>query len=153
MNVDYKPIVDVRTFTESEKGAGKEVAEVAKYTIKSSNIMANLHDISEYSQVIQDEVKRITDKITDEIVSTLDCALSGRRLLGFGGIFKKKHKELNLDNDDYKSDLVHTGIDKNSNIMNYETECYRWDIGHRNYIKIDYNNYELGGADNAEEKS
>jgi hypothetical protein len=34
----------------------KEIAEVAKYTIKSSNIMANLSGGSECSQEIQDEV-------------------------------------------------------------------------------------------------
>jgi plasmid rolling circle replication initiator protein Rep len=118
LNVAYKPIVDVRVFSESEKGKGKEVAEVAKYTIKSSNIMANLQSISEYSQEIQDEVRRITDNITDEIVSVLDIALANRRLIGYGGIFKQKHKELNLtDNDD---DLVHVSGDENFNVMDFE---------------------------------
>ena len=133
LNVAYKPIVDVRVFSESEKGKGKEVAEVAKYTIKSSNIMANLQNISEYSQDIQDEVKRFTDKITDDIVLTLDAALENRRLIGYGGIFKQKHKELNLTADD---DLIHTEVDSEQNVLNYEIERYRWDIGHRNYVKI-----------------
>jgi plasmid rolling circle replication initiator protein Rep len=145
LNIVYKPIVDIRTFTQSEKGKGKEVAEVAKYTIKSSNIMANLQGISDFSQEIQDEVKRITDNITDEIVLTLDSALNNRRLIGYGGIFKQKHKELNLTDND---DLIHTGVDETQNVLNYEIERYRWDIQYRNYIKINYD--ARGGADDDE---
>jgi len=33
LRVDYTPIVDIRVFTESEQGKGKEIAEVTKYTI------------------------------------------------------------------------------------------------------------------------
>ena len=140
LDVDYKPIVDIRTFTESEKGKGKEVAEVAKYTIKTSNIMANLQDIKTFSQDIQDEAKKITDRITDEIVFTLDAALRNRRLIGYGGIFKEKHKELNLDSD-IDSDLIHTTDDKNAqDDLKFTIERYRWDIELRNYIKIEDDN-------------
>jgi plasmid rolling circle replication initiator protein Rep len=133
LGVDYKPIVDVRVFKDSEKGKGKEIAEVAKYTIKSSNIMANLQDISEYSQDVQKAVKQYTDSITDEIVMTLDTALTKRKLLSYGGALKRTRRELKLKDDD---DLIHTGIDETQNIMEYEIERYRWDIGHRNYVKI-----------------
>jgi len=136
LNVDYKPIVDIRTFTESEKGKGKEVAEVAKYTIKASNIMANLQGISQYSQDIQTEVKRITDRITDEIVFILDSALANRRLIGYGGIFKQKHKELNLD-DEIDGDLIHTKDDSIQSGLNYQIERYRWHIGYRNYVRLE----------------
>jgi plasmid rolling circle replication initiator protein Rep len=139
LNVAYKPIVDVRVFKDSEKGKGKEVAEVAKYVIKSSNIMANLSGVSEYSQDVQDEIKRLTDMITDEIVLTLDSALAGRRLLGFGGIFKQKHRELNLTDDD----LIHTQIDGEQSALEYQVERYRWDISHRNYIKLNQKGKEI----------
>jgi len=144
LDVDYKPIVHIKKFTQSEKGKGKEVAEVAKYTIKSSNIMANLHGIKSYNQDIRDEVKKITDKITDDIVLTLDSALAYRRLVEYGGIFKKKHKELNLADDinDENADLVHTEADRTNKGENYEIERYRWDIGIRNYIRIDEMRYE-----------
>jgi plasmid rolling circle replication initiator protein Rep len=145
MNVNYKPIVDVRVFKDSEKGKGKEVAEVAKYTIKASNIMANLSGVSEYNQEIQDEVKRFTDRITDDIVMTLDTALANRRLIGFGGIFKQKHKELNLDKNEDNDDLIRSGNDGTQNIMEYEIERYRWDIGHRNYVKIIEGSENYGG--------
>ena len=141
LDVDYKPIVDIRTFKDSEKGNGKEVAEVAKYTIKSSNIMANLTGISGYNKDIQDKVKRFTDSITDEIVTTLDSALVNRRLIGFGGVFKEKHKELNLTHN-VDDDLIHTGFNENENALNYVTERYRWDIGYRNYMKIGGENDE-----------
>jgi plasmid rolling circle replication initiator protein Rep len=135
LDIDYKPIVDIRTFTESEKGKGKEIAEVAKYTIKSSNIMANLTGIAPYSQDIQDEVRRITDCITDDIVSTLDYALENRRLFGYGGIFKEKHKELNLT--DVDGDLIHAGEDGTRAILEYVIEHYRWNIGIRQYVRIE----------------
>jgi len=137
LGVDYKPIVDIRTFTESEKGKGKEVAEVAKYTIKTSNIMANLQGIKPFSQEIQDAAKKMTDRLTDEIVFTLDAALRNRRLIGYGGIFKQKHKELNLD-EDLDSDLIRTTDDVNEQDgLAFVIECYRWHIGLRNYVRIE----------------
>ena len=141
LNVDYKPIVYIQSFTESEKGKGKEIAEVAKYTIKSSNIMANLRDIKPYSQDIQDEVKRLTNEITDDIVMTLDASLNRRRLIEFGGIIKKIHKELNLDDvsDAESDDLVHTENERGKGGLAYEVERYRWDIGLKNYVMIEEN--------------
>jgi len=134
LNVDYIPIVDVRVFTESEKGKGKEVAEVAKYTLKSSNIMANLTAIKPYTQDIQSEVKRITDNITDEIVITLDSALANRRLIGYGGVFRKKHKELNLNDDD---NLIRAGDDDTAQVLDYQIERYGWHPGYRQYLRLD----------------
>lgn len=136
LDVEYKPIVDIRTFTESERGKGKEVAEVAKYTIKASNIMANLQSISEYSQNIQDEVRKATDRITDEIVLTLDAALKKRRLVGYGGKFKEKHKELNLSSE-ADSDLIHTGLKPEHSELDYNIERYGWHIGYRNYLRLE----------------
>jgi plasmid rolling circle replication initiator protein Rep len=135
LKVDYKPIVDIRVFTESEKGKGKEVAEVAKYTIKSSNIMANLQDVSQFSEAIQEEARKVTDRITDEIVSVLDSALTNRRLIGYGGIFKTKHKELNLD-DEIDGDLIHTNDEGVSSGVDYQIERYGWHIGYRNYVRL-----------------
>jgi plasmid rolling circle replication initiator protein Rep len=145
MDLDYTPVVDIRAFTESEKGKGKEVAEVAKYTIKSSNIMANLNAVNDYGEDVKVMARRLTDTVTDEIVMTLDSALKNRRLMGFGGIFKQKHKDLNIKDDD---DLIHTGTDITHNVLNYEIERYRWDIQHRNYIKT-----EKKGGDNEDEKT
>lgn len=137
LNVEYDVVTDIRTFKDSERGKGKEVAEVAKYTIKTSNIMANLQGTTAFNQDIQDAARKLTDKITDEIVFTLDAALKSRRLIGYGGIFKQKHKELNLD-EDLDGDLIRTTdeVNEHEGLM-YEIERYRWDIGLRNYIKIE----------------
>jgi len=137
LGVDYKPIVDVRTFTESERGKGKEVAEVAKYTIKASNILADLRGVSEYGQDIQAEAKKISENITDEIIITLDKALTNRRLIGHGGIFKKTHNSLKLD-DDLDGGLIHTGDDVTSNGgMAFSVERYGWHMYERNYFRLE----------------
>jgi plasmid rolling circle replication initiator protein Rep len=149
LGVDYVPIVDVRTFKDSKKGKGKEVAEVAKYTIKSSNIMANLSGVSEYNQNIQDNVRRITDSITDEIVHTLDSALKNRRLMGYGGVFKEERKKLKID--DKKDDLIHTGTDEKYSVMEYEIERYRWDIGYKQYMRFEGKGESYEQIENADD--
>ena len=117
--------------TESEKGKGKEVAEVAKYTVKSASVMADLRGVSDFSQEIQDEARKLSDKMTDKIVFTLDAALKNRRLIGYGGIFKAKHKELNLNSDD--ADLIHAGESEKDNEDMYVIERYGWDVGYKNF--------------------
>jgi hypothetical protein len=137
MVVNYKPIVDVRVFSDSEKGKGKEVAEVAKYTVKSSNIMANLKEVHDISQDIKTMIKIYTESITDEIVKTLDSALHGRNLLPKGGIFKEMHRKLNL-NKNSEDDLIYTGVDDDEDYtpLNYDIEKYRWDIKLKNYVRV-----------------
>ena len=136
LRVDYKPVVDVRAFTASEKGQGKEIAELAKYAVKSSNIMTNLSCISLYNKDIQDAVMELTDSLTDKIVLTLDNALASRRLIEYGGIFKEKHRDLRLD-DDIDDDLIHTGAEKIQGGSDYQIERYGWSPGHRQYLRID----------------
>jgi len=137
LDVKYKPIVWVEKFKSSEKGKGKEVAEVAKYTTKSSNIMANLKEIKDYPNDIKDFVKSYVDSISDEIVQTIDTALHSRQLMGYGGIFYQVKSTLkNSKNDD---DYIITSADGEEVIhMPFEIESYRWDIGHRNYVKVVY---------------
>ncbi|MBH9582095.1 protein rep [Staphylococcus felis] len=51
------------------------------------------------------------DKEKDtEIVSNLEQDLYRKRMLSYGGLLKKKHKEWNLD-DDEKGNLIHTNED------------------------------------------
>src|SRR5699024_5228410 len=92
LKVDYTPIVDVRKLRENN---GKEVAEVAKYTVKSEDFL------------IRDEKGNIKENLTDEVVKTLDNALHRKRLTSFGFIFKDIHKKLNLD-DAEDGDLTNT---------------------------------------------
>jgi len=60
-------------------------------------------------------------------------ALGNRRLTGYGGICKEKHKELNRRSHD---DLIRAGDGTVVASVNYELERYRWDVKARNYIRI-----------------
>lgn len=121
MEVDYTPIVDIRTFkSSSNKDIGKSVAESAKYTVKDT-----------------DYIIKNDEEYTDRTVLTLDNAMYKRRLTAFGGIFKKLHKELSLD-DNIDGDLVNTNNDDEEirEDLNYIIESYKWNIGYSNYVKF-----------------
>lgn len=120
-SVDYTPIVDVRRL---RKNKGKEVAEVAKYTVKSEDFL------------IKDEKGNIKEDLTDEVVKTLDNALHRKRLIAFGFIFKDIHKKLNLD-DAEDGDLTNTD---NEDIRDDLTDTilrYQWNIGIKNYKLVE----------------
>ena len=121
LKVDYTPIVDVRKLRENK---GKEVAEVAKYTVKSEDFL------------IKDEKGNIKEDLTDEVVKTLDNALHRKRLIAFGFIFKDIHKKLNLD-DAEDGDLTNTD---NEDIRDDLTDTilrYQWNIGIKNYKLVE----------------
>jgi len=80
LGVDYDPIVDVRKFrARSRATKGKELAEVAKYSVKPGDYLG------------------ADDDVNAEIVRALEGALYGRRLLGFGGSIKDISRRLKLD--------------------------------------------------------
>lgn len=122
LRADYTPIVDVRKLKENKK---KEVAEVAKYTVKSEDF------------IIRNEDGQINEKLTDEVVKTLDLALHRKRLTSFGFVFKEVHKKLNLD-DMEDGDLINTDSDEDlredltSIILRYQ-----WNIGVKNYLLVE----------------
>lgn len=125
LNVDYTPIVDVRRFKDSDKGVGKEVAEVSKYAVKTTDF------------IIKRPNGKIIEDVTDYLVSTFDMVLANRRLIAFGGIFKELHKKLNLD-DTEDGDLIHVGDDEElREDLNYIIIRYKWQIGAvgNNYYK------------------
>ena len=124
LGVDYKPIVDIRRFRPSKAGTGKEVAEVAKYAAKPGDYLIHYLDDTIY------------ERKTDETVAILDNALANRRLVAFGGEFKKLHKLLNLD-DTEDGDLVHTDDDALRDDMAFVIENYSWHVGYRRYLQIE----------------
>lgn len=83
-----KPKEEIKDGTEAVKALGAAVAEVAKYSVKSSDYL------------IPGECD-----LTDEIVFTLGAALHSRRLTAFGGVFDEVHKKLMLD-DCENGDLI-----------------------------------------------
>lgn len=127
LKVDYTPIVDVRKFNKDRKGQGvsKSVAEVAKYTVKDNDYI--IHD---------DVTNEVIEHLTDDAVFILDKALAHRRLTAFGGILKKYHKKLNLD-DAEDGDLVNTDNEEIREDLEYIIERYCWNIGYKQYLKVD----------------
>ena len=111
-------------FRSSKAGTGKEVAEVAKYAAKPGDYLIHYLDDTIY------------ERKTDEAVAILDNALANRRLVAFGGEFKKLHKLLNLD-DTEDGDLVHTDDDALRDDMAFVIENYSWHVGYRRYLQIE----------------
>ncbi len=114
LNCDYVPIVDVRKFKNNNT---KEISEVSKYTVKDNDYITHDNDL------------------TDETILTLDLALKNRRLVGFSGIFKEIHKELNLKDLNNDDDLIHIDDDDEMREdLEYELITYKWNVGYSNYI-------------------
>ncbi|WP_353097268.1 protein rep [Tissierella praeacuta] len=121
-------MVGVRKLRENK---GKEVVEVAKYTVKFEDF------------IIKNENGQIDEKLTDQVVKTLDLALHRKRLTSFGFIFKDVHKNLNLD-DTEDGDLINT--DNEEELREDLTEIilrYQWNVGFKNYELIQIKNHIL----------
>jgi len=123
--LDYVPIVNVKAVKAKKEGQTIEnaAAETAKYSVKDT-----------------DYIKE-SESETDEIIEVLATVLKGRRLIGFGKLFRQIRKELkqaDLNKDD--ADLI----------GKTETDCtcplcsstliellYKWDFNISNYRKGD----------------
>ena len=52
-----------------------------------------------------------------------------------GGLFKKYHKKLNLDDvDDDNVDLINTDSEEETELTTELILTYRWNVGYKNYI-------------------
>lgn len=131
MKLDYTPIVhiqkvkpkekldDLKIYESEFKKAIKEqkaILEVSKYPVKDTDVIQG-------------------NKVTSENVETvlaLDNALAYKRLIGYGGLLKEIHKELNLG-DAENGDLVNvTGEDEVAN-GTFDVIA-KWHIGLKNYV-------------------
>lgn len=131
MKLDYTPIVHIQRVKgkakidaeqiESEVREAMEeqkaVLEISKYPVKDSDILRG---------------NKVTESNLDTVYY-LDDALSSRRLIGYGGILKEIHKELNLG-DAEDGDLVRID-EENDEVANeaFEVMAY-WHPGIKNYI-------------------
>ena len=119
--------VDVRRWRKrrgSESVMGSVAFEAAKYMVKPSSYLK--------------EVERGYFHVPSKVMKTLHDGMRGRRLVGFGGVFKKIRKELQQE-DVEKSDLVH--IDEDSRSCNctfcgseMSEEPYIFHFGLRCYV-------------------
>lgn len=128
LQVDYKPVVDVRRVKSKDKNFSKVIAETAKYTVKSEDFL------------IKKEDGKIDEPLTDEVVATLDKALHRKRLVSFGFLFKDIHRQLKLD-DAENGDLKKT--DNEDELRDDLTDIilrYQWNIGIKNYKLVEIKN-------------
>lgn len=112
MRLDYSPSVDVRRVKDDATDA---VRETAKYCVKFS--------------LLTD--KRIRFETRVDVVATFDKALAGRRLVSYGGIFKKVFRQLKLK-DAEAADADLDGDDDDGSFARYE--LYQWRDGDDYYL-------------------
>ena len=124
LGIDYEPMVNIKRFKASnQKEIEKSLAETSKYTVEKDDFL------------LEDDYE-----MTDKTVAILDKALAYRRLVAWGGVLKKIHKELNLD-DIETGDLVKTDLeDEDLRGLDYYIECVGWNFGLSNYY---YKNIRL----------
>jgi len=92
LGADYDTVCDIRNFKAKNKDTrGREIAEIAKYTVKPTDYMKSNCDSREH---INNEFV-----IDVDVIGFLDSALSGRRLLAYGGTFRDAHNALGLDDE------------------------------------------------------
>lgn len=126
LKIDYTPIVHMEA-VKIKKGKTIEtaVAEIAKYTVKESDL------------IIKDEDGVFDLDQTDENIRILDQALAFRRLTAFGGQLKEIHQLLKLD-DPEDGDLINTDqADIENNELEFVIEKYFWHVGYSNYVRIE----------------
>jgi plasmid rolling circle replication initiator protein Rep len=153
-NLDYDPWVYIEKIkpddgekTEGERTFGGAVAEVSKYCTKGTDFIKDpdeivycdtnvkVKDMSNTS--LYEQLKKMLQDYTDEMVFILDGALKGRRLISYGGKFKEVHRLLNLD-DPTEGDLINADCEKELNPeLEYVMEHYRWGSGYMNYIQYE----------------
>ncbi|MGG0757744.1 protein rep, partial [Brevibacillus laterosporus] len=131
MNLDYTPIVHIEKV--KPKKNLNELEEYEKNVKRAISEQKAILEVSKYPVKDTDVIKG--NKITQENVETvlaLDNALAYKRLIGYGGILKAVHKELNLG-DAENGDLVN--ISENDQIANGAFDVVaRWHIGLKDYV-------------------
>jgi plasmid rolling circle replication initiator protein Rep len=115
--LDYDPICDIRKVKTNAGRQHGHIAELAKYTVKDSDLIQK------------------DDKKTIQVVEILSKALRGRRLFAYGGTLKKIAKQLKMDKPG-DGDLVN--IDEKEKIRDdiiAAATVYKWDFGLQDYYR------------------
>lgn len=120
--LDYFARVDVRkvkTINGTNRTTKrKEIAEVAKYTLKDTDFLYSMDD-----------------KLTDKLVGALSSGLHHRRLFAFGGVMKDVAKEIGADEPD-EGDLVHIDEKTVRPDLSDMIIRYNWKFGIANYVRV-----------------
>lgn len=112
LKLDYDPQVDVRNI---KNATARVIAEVAKYPVKTADLLK-----------LKDQNQAVNALIT------LHHAMHKRRLITFGGDFKKIRARLKLD-DIENGSLVHTETNS-ENLNNVAYTLFKYDVGCGCYI-------------------
>lgn len=129
MGIDYEPVVDIRKVKprrnketgEMENMIGA-ICECTKYPVKDADYIHNDGTVEEVD-------------IDAYVVETLDKALHGRRLIHFGGMLAKIHRELHLQDVD-NGDLIQTDDSNDDAILPVIQRCYAFNMGYMRYVEI-----------------
>lgn len=131
MKLDYTPIVHVQR-VKGKKGIDAEAIE--KEVREAMEEQKAILEISKYPIKDTDVIRG--NEVTEENLDTvyyLDGALASRRLIGYGGILKEIHQELNLT-DAEDGDLIRIEEDDDE-VANETFEVMaHWHVGIKNYI-------------------
>ncbi|APP17974.1 protein rep (plasmid) [Bacillus altitudinis] len=131
MKLDYTPIVHVQR-VKGKKGIDAEAIE--KEVREAMEEQKAILEISKYPVKDTDVISG--NEVTEENLDTvyyLDGALASRRLIGYGGILKEIHQELNLT-DPEDGDLIRIEEDDDE-VANETFEVMaHWHVGIKNYI-------------------
>lgn len=131
MKLDYTPIVHVQR-VKGKKGIDAEAIE--KEVREAMEEQKAILEISKYPIKDTDVIRG--NEVTEENLDTvyyLDGALVSRRLIGYGGILKEIHQELNLT-DAEDGDLIRIEEDDDE-VANETFEVMaHWHVGIKNYI-------------------
>jgi len=101
--LDYLPQCRIERVRNSTK---KQVAEVAKYTVKSADYLNR-----------------------PAVVETLDPALRGKRLIAYGGLFKTVRAKLNLPDEDDVDELPRLTVEELLNNPYIRKIILEWKLG------------------------
>ena len=120
LQVDYKPVANIKAIKPNKKGdkdIQAAIKETSKYSVKSSDYLTG-------------------DREKDaEIVNDLEQGLYRKRMLSYGGLLKKKHKLLNLD-DAEDGNLIQTSDEEKT--TEEEQKAYSitaiWNFEKQNYF-------------------
>lgn len=131
MKLDYTPIVHIQRVKGKEKVDAEAIEDEVREAMEEQKAIL---EISKYPVKDTDVVRG--NKVTEENLDTvyyLDDALASRRLVGYGGILKEIHQELNLS-DAEDGDLIKIN-EEDDEIANDAFEVMaHWHVGIKNYI-------------------
>ncbi|MBE5662800.1 protein rep [Staphylococcus sp. SS21] len=120
LRVNYRPVANIKAIKPNKKGdkdIQAAIKETSKYSVKSSDYLTGNHEKDA------------------EIVQDLEHGLYKKRMLSYGGLLKKKHKILNLD-DSEDGNLIKTSDDET--ITEEEEKAHSitaiWNFEKQNYF-------------------